>query len=832
MLPASRRILRLCLLALIASGTSFSLPALAAERSIGIEEIIVTARKREESVQDVPVAMTALTEEITDASVRDLADLNAYLPNVIIEDSQARSRSSSINIRGISYTESDKSFDPPVAVVLDGVFIGTSSGQLIENFDVERIEVLRGPQGTLFGKNTVGGVISAVRSRPTGEAGAKVQLTGGKWGQQEIRAVGNLPQVGEMLSTKLFYTMIKSDGYMDNTFLGSEGPEKDYQNFGASFLFEPGERFEALLTVETYVDDSHIGAAKNGNDPGFLWCDLWGACRTPSTGEFDYSTERDNTAEYDTDAVTLTMKYDINDNMQLVSVTGWRDETEDYISDLDGTSLPSIWIDNDNTHEQKSQEIRLEASYEKFNFVVGGYFWDNNYTQNWVTHGESGPGGIPSFWSLIRPGFATNADSGIPFADLGVNLPGNAGVVDLCLLEIESDPRVGSTRCDQSVGLGSSGLGTDFTQLLFQEQDVNSQAIFFQGDYDVTEKWTVTLGLRWTREEKEFVGAQSYLAPVSSVGLPATVWAQNLAGEFDAADLSEVWKETSPKVGVSYRLNDDVMFYASYSEGFHSGGYFGRNQNTKDFANSYEPEFAESWELGMKSQFFDNTVQLNAAIFYNDFEGKQESTVQLDTSTDTVVTVIDNVGSVEYFGAELEARWVVNENFNMFASLGYLDAEYKDLCIDLDGDQPAVGTPTSDCGLVENVGSSGGQTIWRAPQDESSLTPRFAPELTFGIGGTYSIPIGPGMLDLHARFNMIDDQETRLDNAAGSKLDSADFLNASASYTWDRYRITAFGRNLTDEVRENDQPIATVFQRSYIEPGTSWGIQIEADFGN
>lgn len=783
--------------------TGIAKPAYAQEESsLIIEEIIVTARKREESAQDVPIAMTALTTEITDASVRDLTDLNAYLPNVIIEDNPARSRTSSINIRGLSYTESDKSFDPPVAVVLDGVFIGTSSGQLIENFDIERIEVLRGPQGTLFGKNTVGGVISAVRSRPTGELGGKLQLTGGKWGQQEIRSVLNLPIAGEMLSTKLFYTQIENDGYMKNTFLGTEGPTKDYTNYGAAFLFEPGDRFEALLTIETYDDGSQIGESKNANDPGFLLCDAFKSCRVPGTGKFDYSTDQDNDAQYDTDAVSLTMKYDLNDNMQLVSVTGWRDETEDYISELDGSSLPFIWIDNDNLHEQKSTELRLEAIYEKFDFVLGGYLWKNEYEQNWITFG--------SFWQTIVPGLNTNA----------------GGATDACLLEL-----IGALRCYQGVGLQSDGLGDNFTQNLHQDQTVNSEAIFFQGNYRLTEKWTITGGLRYTREEKEFTGVQSYLVPLAQARIPYQQWALNAAGDLDAFEDTSSWHEITPKIGVDYRLNEDIMFYGSYSEGFHSGGYFGRNQNAQDFANTYEPEFAETWEVGMKSQFFSNRVQLNLAAFFNDFAGKQESTVKLDTSTNTVVTVIDNVGSVDYMGFEAEVRWVVSANFNVFATLGLLDAEYGDLCIDLDGAQPDT-NPVSDCGAVVEAGeNTDKKTLYLSPQDETSLEPKFAPKVTFGVGGTYSIPMGPGSMDVHMRYNTISKQQTQLDNAVGSDLAKADFLNASVSYEWDRYRITAYGRNLTDEVRESDQPIATLFQRSYVEPGRAWGIEFAVDFG-
>ena len=796
------------MLALMIIGSLFTFPAFSEEKRLAIEEIVVTARKQEESSQSVPIAMTALTVEVTDTSVRDITDLNAYLPNVIIEDSSARSRSSAINIRGLSYTESDKSFDPAVAVSLDGVFIGTSSGQVIENFDLERIEVLRGPQGTLFGKNTVGGVIAAYRSRPTGELGGKVQLTAGEWDALEFRGILNLPMIGDMLSTKLFYTQIQSDGHMDNTFLGNEGPEKDYTNYGASFLFEPNDRFEALLTIETYDDSSDIGVATNQNTPGWYTCDEFGACKGDENSETKFSTETNNPAQYDTDAVTLNMKFQINDNLDLVAVAGWRDETEDYFSDLDGTSIAYLGIDNDNLHEQKSLEVRLEGSYDKFDFVLGAYIWENEYEQNWVTFG--------SFWDRVVPGLSTNAP--VP------GVPG-LGLTDLCLLEL-----VGALRCYQGVGMGSAGLGANFVQNLHQNQTVNSEAVFFQGNYHLNEKWTVTLGVRYTQEEKDFYAAQSYLVPLEKARVPVSEWARDKDGNLDVFDDKTDWSQTTPKVGVDYKLNDDIMFYGSYSEGFHSGGYFGRNQNAQDFANTYEPEFAESWEVGMKSQFVSNTVQLNIAAFFNDFKGKQEATVKVDSSTNTVVTVIDNVGAVDYTGIEFEARWLVNENFNLFATLGILDAEYTDFCIDLDGTSTGAGQ-TSDCGTVESAGVDIlGNEIFLAPQNSENLDPKFAPEMTFGFGGTYTIPIGQGNLNIHARYNMVGDQETALNNADGTDQDSADFVNASVTYEMENYRVSLYGRNLTDEIRETILPVTPFAQRGYSEPGRSWGLEFAMSF--
>ena len=191
--------------------------------SFGIEEIIVTARKIEESSQEIPVAITAITEQLEKSNIRNLSDLQGFAPNVIIGNFGSRSGGANLNIRGISPPRSDdNSFDAPIAVMIDGVHLGTAAGQILENFDLERVEVLRGPQGTLFGKNTVGGVISVIRSRPTGEFGARFKATLGEDGQQELRAVVNFPIAEGKVAGKVFGTMIEDDGWLPNITLGKK----------------------------------------------------------------------------------------------------------------------------------------------------------------------------------------------------------------------------------------------------------------------------------------------------------------------------------------------------------------------------------------------------------------------------------------------------------------------------------------------------------------------------------------------------------------------------------------------------------------------------------
>ena len=779
------------------TSVSFAVPALAAESTAFIEEIIVTARKRKEVVQDVPIAMTAFTAELQESQIRKLSDLNGFAPNVVIGEASGRPGGTQIQIRGVAASElTDKSHDSPIAVSIDGVFLGTFTGRNVPNFDLERIEILRGPQGTLFGKNTVGGVINVVRSRPTGEWGAKIKLTGGEDGQEEIRGVVNFPLLDETLAGKAFFTQIKNDGWMRNTFTGDDGPATDYQNYGLTLLWTPTEDFEAQLTVEQYKDESDLGAFANYNFPagffpppdpnelgardlsgGFFACNVIGNCRTTLSEPDTYETSTSNDGRYKNNAFTLNMSYELADNLTLVSVTGYHDTPyEDYLNELDGIQEEFILIDNDNEYEQFTQELRLEGTWDKLDYVVGGYYLDSTYEQDWVTLG--------SFWTTV------STVIGLPVAFDGPT-------ADLCRAGVFA-PLV----CDTGQAAGEP-LGPNFVQKLYQEQDTESWAVFFQGDYALTEQWTLTAGVRYTDEKKDFTGWQSYLAPLDRA---------RVFNFPEKTDLSNDWQETTIRLGVKYAMTDDVMFYASYAEGFKSGGFFGRNQNISDFENNqYDPEKSDNYELGMKSQWFDNRVQLNLAVFYNNFDDKQDSNVVLDESTGTVATVWENIGGVDYTGVEAEARWAATANLSLWASAGWLDAEY-------DGFLSSRFVPLEDQATTP-------------PQNVDFLTVKFAPEYTFGLGGTYARQIGPGEFSLNAKYNYIDDMETQTYNEPGSIVESRDLVDASVSYAWRNFTFSVFGNNLMDETRET--PFFAVqpwMAWSTVTRGRTFGAELEMDF--
>ena len=729
-----------------------------------LEEIVVTARKVQESAQEVPVAITAITQELEQSSIRNLSDLNGYAPNVTINRDGGRSNGANINIRGISPTRSDdNSFDAPIAVMIDGVHLGSNAGQILENFDIERVEVLRGPQGTLFGKNTVGGVVNVIRSRPTGEVGGRVKATVGENGQVELRGVFNAPIVQDILAAKFFVTRIEEDGYQKNITTGDDLPVKDYENYGATLLWTPNDRFEATLTAERFKDQSQLNAyqtnynlAPGVESPpadnreknlalGSLTCTLFpDTCRTSLDRPKNSENDTDNDADLETDALTLNMSYDLNDNMVLRSVTGYRDMTEWRIYDFDGASAPFITIERDNEYDQFSQEFRLEAQWDRLSVIAGAYYWDSEFTQDWVTGGR--------FWATLFGAVAYTPA-------LWQACQGTNGL----------DGLFAPIACDLGLPNGVEP-GGDVTQILYETQETTSVAFFTQVEYDLTDRLAVLAGIRWTEEKKHFIAGQSYLSNVERQ------WDRNFAGY---ADLKNKWTEVSPKLGATYRFTDDIMVYASYSEGFHSGGFFGVNQNIRDFErDQYDPEFAESWELGLKSTWLDNRLRINVSAFLNDFTDKQESFVKLDNDTKTVATVFENAASVTYKGVEAEVVLAATEHLRLFLNYGLLDAEYDEFNIDI--------TPTDD---IDNV------------VDASFLTPRNAPEFTLGLGFNFNYPIGPGELEVFAKWSGRGDQETDVLNLSSGRLAGGenDDLSATIGYRMGGWSFTVFGTNLTDE---------------------------------
>jgi iron complex outermembrane receptor protein len=750
--PASSR-LNLAVSAMALAIAAVTSPAALAQRDDGVvalEEILVTARKREESIQKVPISVTSLGKELKEATLRRLDDIQAYTPNVYIRNTSGIPGGASISIRGVSYQETDKTLDPSIGVIMDGLYLGTSSGSLLNNFDTKRIEVLRGPQGTLFGKNTTGGVVNVIRGDVTMEWGGDVSATLGDDGREDFKGVLNVPLIEDKLGVKLFANQIKSDGWIENTSLNnSDVGGDDKYTYGFAAQWRPTENFDVKFHYEYNKDETDTGAYSNQNGPGELACQLEGAlwavgCKSSDAGsdEDNVSTNNANSNDSEYNTYILTMNWDL-DSFLLTSITGYRDMDEEYLIEFDGAPAPLLWFDYYNDWKQTSQELRLTSQFsDTIEFVVGGFYWDVEYDQDWNVH--------ELHYTLDQIGAIT----GVP---------------------------------------GGAGFTPDTIAANGQYQDTTSYAAFGQADWQLNDQWTVTVGGRYTYEEKDFSGSDGAFY---QDGEPFP--------DLAYTDFDDDWSEFSPKAGVRYEYNDDIMVFASWSEGFKSGGFFGRQANF-DLDPKYDPEYVTNWELGMKSTWLDGRMIVNPTVFYNDYQDKQED-ILIPIDLSNVATVIRNASSVDIYGAELEVQFQVTEAWNIRASYGYLDAEYNDYEADINGDQVIT--------------------------DNSHLTVRNAPENTFGINSTYTIQVGPGDLTGFVSYRWRDDIEAIADNDPRGHMDSIENLDLTLNYIWNdgRYRLTAYGRNVTDEREKTGVKIPGLSSWASWNQGDNYGVEFAVSF--
>lgn len=717
--------------------------------SLSLEEVLVTARKRSESIQDVPVSVTSIGRELKEASIRRLDDIQSFTPNVYIRNTSGTPGGASISIRGVSYQETDKSYDPSIGVVMDGLFLGTSSGSLLNNFDIARIEVLRGPQGTLFGKNTIGGVINVIRGEVTQQWGGDLSITLGEDGRKDYKAVVNVPIIEDKLGVKLFANDINSDGYMYNTTLEEDVGGDDYQTYGFATQWDPNEDFSIKLHYEHHENQTD-GAWANFNTGDFLTCQVFaaaGGCAATDTGssEDTVSADRRNTNDSQYDTTILTANWDIGDFL-ITSITGHRDQDEHNLSGFDASPAAVLYLDYFNQWEQFSQELRLTSQFsETVEFVTGLYYWNVDYAQQWDT-GELFPL-LDSIGQIVP---------GVP---------------------------------------GGAGFTADTLSRNGQSQETTSYAAFFSGDWHITDQWTITAGVRWTEEEKDFLGGAGQFYQAGGT-LPV----------IEKTPFDDKWSEISPKLGFRYAHNDDIMVFGSYSEGFKSGGFFGRQSDFTGPDPTYEPEFVENWEMGVKSEWLDGRLIFNPTVFYSSYDDKQEE-ILVPINLGNVATVVRNASTLEIFGAELEMQFQITEAWYVRGSYGYLDAEFDEFIADVNGD-----------GIIT---------------DNSDLRPRNTPENTFGLSSSYTIDIGPGEFQAYAAYRWRDEIEVIADNNPLGHMDSIENLDLTLSYSWGddtRFRVSAYGRNLSDEREVTVAIIPTLTAWGNWNEGRVFGAELAVSF--
>lgn len=590
-----------------------------------LEEVIVTSRKREESMQDAPLAVSAYGDrQISALKIRDLENISVGIPNVSLDDAGSAKGYANFSIRGLGINSSILSIDPSVGVFVDGVYMGIPAGMVFDVFDLEKIEVLRGPQGTLFGRNVTGGAVLMSTKKPgdTFEVKTKAAIDGGGDGGLNKYLMASLGgPVSENLSAKISAYANQDDGWFKNQYNGEDFGEVDQLMFRAVGVWSPGSS-EFILRLEHDENDSD-GPAGQVHTNGM---DIPGQFANFDRDSFDLSIDEEGFYNTETDFVTLEYNRDVAfGGGTITNILGWRSFYAESLGDID--SQP-VWLFHSDTWtdaEQLSNEIRYTGKFANRATFTGGLY----YFSNAVDYHERR--------NLL--GIATGGAA-------------PAAVFD--------------------------GGGY---------YDVESWALFTTLDYEWTDKFIWNLGLRYTYEEKEAeVASLSQNIKNTPEGQTCNLVAPAPGEEKCEPDFidSQDWTDVSPKIGFTYLMDEQRRLYSFWTRGFRSGGYNLRNTsfNPADVPGPFDEEIVDSVELGYKSE--GEQSRFNVALFYNKISQMQR---ELNFPGPIgVIQLVRNVADANIYGIELEGTSGLTDHLFLNYSIGWLDASYSDIEADLNRD--------------------------------------------------------------------------------------------------------------------------------------------------
>ena len=764
-----------------------------------LEELVVTARRREEAAQSTPIAISAFSgESLAYRGVTKLDEIVRFVPSLTLENNPSfggASNSAAIYLRGVGQKEFLPTTEPGVGLYVDGVYIARSVGGILDLIDIERLEVLRGPQGTLFGRNTIGGAINitTVKPRPGDEFGGRLAAAYGTDDRVNLKGALLLP-LGETLAARVSLAALQQDGYVereDGTDLGDD----DTLTGRLALAWQPSDRFYADFSVDAtrdrengpamqllgidFTDLSQLEGLVAAVPPPMAFihnvttaapapgvpCAATdaagnGVTYNPDSPDcFDeryVDTDGNNAgtapARSDTDVLGLaaTLTWDLTDSLTVKSITAWRELDSEFARDGDHSPQRIAQFYDDLHQEQFTQELQLLGRAGRLEWIAGAYY------------------------------FAEDGD--------------NENILDFTVSNFRS--------------------GGEF--------DNESWAVFAQGTFDLTAALHLTLGGRYTEESKKFtpdqVIFQNYYAGISQVVPPGNPLAALDAPFLQAGSriLPFLEKEIeidefTPLVNLSWDATEDLMLYASYSQGFKSGGFTQRvfppvvagftappGTPDIDLIPTYEPEFVDAYELGLKSTLLDGRMRVNGALFHTDYDDLQ---VQVFNS---VAPVTENIGSATIQGAELEVQAAPGGGWLLEASVSWLDAQYDDI----------------ETGLTL-IGED--YEFERVPEWSGSV----------GVSKEFTLAGGSALV-VRGDWSYRDDTYNDAYNTEILKTDAYDIWDASVRWTnaGGDLSLILSGRNLTDEEFLVTGVYGTAFQvyEGVYDRGRQWLVELRKDF--
>mgnify|MGYP003385745191 CR=1 FL=1 len=647
-----------------------------------LEEVMVTAQKRVESLQDVPVSVSALSgEKINDAGIQRIEDLSAYIPNFTMTESAVGNVAF---IRGIG-SGINQGFEQSVGMFVDGIYAGRSQQFRAPFLDVALVEVLKGPQGTLFGKNTIAGAVNITTAKPTDEFEASISaLYEPEHGEQELSLVVSGP-LSDTVSGRLAVRKATFDGYLKNTISGKDEANRDEEIIRATLRWTPADDLEVLAKFETGSFDVEgrtiqvssadgVFAGKNlGDEITAMFGDKEDGIINDTKASRGFDPEVTNT-EYDN--VTITVNYDMGEHT-LTSITGYSSYDFFENGDVDFTALALLDNSFDQQFDQFSQELRITSPQgETFEYIAGLYYQQtelDNLTQTPTLLAE--------------------------------------------------------------VGIGAPGFNRNRTFA----QETDTWAAFFQSTWSISDTLRLTTGLRYSSESKEAQQALYNADFRTNTVNPALdgVSGAILGSVVHDYDEDRSEDNLTPAVNLQYDFTPDIMVYASATKGFKGGGYNEAESSGIVERFEYDEEEATAFELGSKMSLLDGAAELNTAIFYTEYKDRQVSAFE------GVSFVVGNAAQSTTKGIEMDGRWQATEQLILRASMAYLDSTFDDFQgASCTADQTlAAIAATGSAACTQDLS---GEVTEFAPEWSGNISAEYVVpvsaemDLTFQVDGNYS----------------------------------------------------------------------------------------------
>ncbi len=732
-----------------------------------VEEVIVTANKREQNIQDVPMSVSAFNSDfLKDTGANSLGALENYTPSLKIQTG-TDSRSTSIRIRGIGSVGTNSGIDPSVGIFIDGIYQGRAGMSISDLIDIQQIEVLRGPQGSLYGKNTAAGAITITTKKPISEFESEIEAVYNSEDKAEIRGMVNVP-LGEINAMRVSAFLTKGDHQFENSYNNEGTNNADKWGVKSKFLFDMSDAGEIILNIDYSKEDTDCCAlsvieydglsvlnAPITEDPSAEWQSQLGFIPGTTTPYLNYisfeSTEVDGDGnplltpdpdpfgddywfngelfnKVDVGGVAAEWNYELESDSSLTFINAWRTYTSESAIDGDFTAYQAVTGTSDVELDQYSSELRLTSP--------GGQTWD--YV-----------GGLYAYYSELD---SVGTFSMYPALINNANLLGTLGQ-------------------DESLNTDTNTYTT------------TSYAAFGQLVWNINEQLVATLGMRYTYEKKEREGSQ-VSDPEIVQDIPP-VAGPNIFLDDDRSDSA-----VSPSFILSYFINDDIMTYGSVSRGFKSGGFDQRRLEEGE-TGEFEEEIATNYELGWKGTWMDRRLTVNGTFFFVDYDDFQSQ------SFDGASLKVTNAGSLESYGAELELMFIPTMSTVIGSNIGYNKAEYKEF----EGGQCTVNQAFYQYYVIEE-GTEAPGTTGSCSQDLSGKPLDNAPEWTVSSFVQYEQPIGDALMaKVRLEHNYVDAFFLDQDLDQNLYNDEVDLVNLrlTLSNTNGDWEVALWGQNLLDE---------------------------------